>query len=132
MAAQNQLHQSEYLTSETVSKRNGAALNSFAGTKILDPIPATPDDQWIRERVVVEGIPVGLEPYTLQTKAYFLQDPATQTNIDAYLSDQNEDAAEVALDGQMQAVIAGFLPRFARSTVSPAQIDAWKAANGIA
>jgi predicted ester cyclase len=131
MAAQNQLHQSEYLTSDTVSKRNAAALNSFAAAKVLDPIPAIPDDQWIRERVVAEGIPLALESYTLQTKAYFLQDPATQTNINAYLSDANEDAAEVALDGQMQGVIGGFLPRFARSAVNDAQIEAWKKQNGI-
>lgn len=131
MAAQNQLHQSEYLTSQTVSRRNSAALNSWAAGEAIQPIPPTPDDAWIRKRIVVEAIPGGLEAYTNGTKAYFLQDPATQTNLDAYLSDANEDAAEVALDGQMQAVIAAFIPRFAQSTVSQQQIDNWKSLNGI-
>ena len=131
MAALNQLHQSEYLTSQTVSRRNSAALNAWAAGEAIQPIPTTPDDAWIRKRVVVESIPIQLENVTVQTKAYFLQDPATQTNIDAYLSDENNDAEEVALDGQMQAVIAAFIPRYALATVNQAQIDNWKAANGI-
>ena len=131
MAAQNQLHQSEYLTSQTVSRRNSAALNSWAAGEAIQPVPPAPDDAWIRKRIVVESIPVGLENATVQTKAYFLQDPATQTNIDAYLSDQNPDGAEVALDGQMQAVIAAFVPRYALATVNQTQIDNWKAQNGI-
>jgi hypothetical protein len=64
--------------------------------------------------------------------SYFLQDPATQTNIRDYLNMWNDEAKETALAGQIEGVISGFVPRFADTDVSDAQVAQWYTDNGFA
>jgi hypothetical protein len=66
-----------------------------------------------------------------RTMSYFLQDPATQTNIRQYLNAWNDEATETALAGQIEGIIGSFMPRFADIDVSDAQAADWLAQNGF-
>jgi hypothetical protein len=123
----------EYPKQQVVRDRNYVALNNWAGYTASVPIPGTqPDASWVKVRIVAERIPMQPESYVQRTTSYFLQDPATQTNIRQYLSAFNDEAVETALAGQMEPIIGSFMPRFADIDVTDAQVDQWYADNGFA
>jgi hypothetical protein len=130
--AQNDVFLSQYFTSPTVKQRNSVGLINWAGYNSTIAIPADPTDDWIRMRVVAESIPISLENYINQTLGYFIQDPSTKTNINSLLSGYNTEGQEVALSSQVEGVIGAFMPRFADTYVSPAQVTAWREHNGYA
>jgi hypothetical protein len=82
-------------------------------------------------RIVAERIPAQPQNYMDRTMSYFLQDPATQTNIRQYLHPFNDEATETALAGQIEGIIGSFMPRFADIDVSDAQAAEWLTQNGF-
>jgi hypothetical protein len=128
MALDNTL-QSKYLQRPVVRQRNSVTLVTWSGYVTALAIPAPADDAWVRQRVVAEAVPLALDSYTLQTLAYFLQDAITQTNILQFISEDNDGATEVALSGQNDSIAAAFMPRFANTTVSDAQVTQWRIRN---
>jgi len=129
--AQNNILLDQYRTSQAVSKRNAVGLNAWAGYTANLPIPATePDTDWVRARIVAERIPQAMDSYVARTMGYFMQDPATNTNIWQFINFNNE-ATEVALSSQVEQIIGGFMPRFAAMDVTQSQVDAWYEANGF-
>jgi hypothetical protein len=131
MAALNNTLQSKYLTRPVVRQRNSITLTTVSGSKAIETIPPTPDDDWIRQRVLAENTPLALDSYVVQSLAYFLQDPATQTNILQFISEDNDDATEVSLSGQNETIATTFWPRYAKAVVTDQQVADWKAKNGF-
>jgi hypothetical protein len=129
--AQDNILLSNYLTQTVVRQRNAVGLNAWASSFTAEAFPPFPDDPWVEQRIVAEQIPQALDNYVSRTLAYFLQDPATVTNILQYLNQWNDEATEVSLSSQIDSVIAGFMPRFAASTVSKDQVANWYTQNGI-
>jgi len=123
--------QSKYLTRPVVKQRNSITLIAWAAYTAAAAIPATPDDAWIRERIVAENIPMQPDYITQQTIAYFLQDPATSENIRGFISEDNTDTEEVTLAQANDGIVGAFMPRFAQTTVSDQQVNDWKARNGL-
>lgn len=128
--AQNDVFLAQYFTSPTVKDRNKVGLVNWAGYIAGIPIPNPPSDDWIRMRIIAEQIPIGPDNSAMQTLGYFVQDPSTKTNINSLLSPANTDAQEVALSAQVEGVINGFMPRFAKAYVTQAQVDTWRSQNG--
>lgn len=128
--AQNDVYLAQYFTSPTVKDRNKVGLVNWAGYIAGIPIPGSPSDDWIRLRIIAEQIPIGPDNSAMQTLGYFVQDPATKTNINSLLSPSNTEAQEVALSAQVEGVINGFMPRFAKAYVTQAQVETWRQQNG--
>lgn len=127
--AQNDPLIAQYPKQQVVMDRNYSALLEWAGSIVAQEIPSSPDDEWIRERIVATNIANQPQAYVSQTMGYFVQDPATVTNIRQFLSQWNSEEVEVALSQQNASIITAFMPRFAGATISDAQVDAWRAAN---
>lgn len=122
---------SKYLTRPIVRQRNSVTLGSWSGTQSIQPIPDTPDDAWVRVRVLAESIPLSLDFYVGQTLAYFAQDQTTVTNILQFISEDNDDPTEVALAAQNDSIILAFAQRYADTTITQQQVDAWRTRNGL-
>lgn len=120
----------KYVKEQVVKDRNYVGLNNWAAYTSTLPIDA-PTDPWIKARIVAERFPAQPDSYVLRTLSYFLQDPATQTNIRQYLSAFNDEAQETALSAQVESVIGTFMPRFADIDVSDSQMEQWKTEHGI-
>jgi hypothetical protein len=130
--AQNNILLNQYRTAPAVQQRNAVGLNQWAGATAIIAIPGTkPAADWVRARLVAERIPSAIDAYVQRTIGYFLQDPATTTNIWEFLNFGNE-ATEVSLSSQVEAIINAFMPRFAAVDVSQSQVDQWYADNGFA
>jgi hypothetical protein len=123
---------SRYLTRPIVRQRNSITLASWSAYETATAIPTTPDDAWVRVRVLAENIPLSLEFYTTQTLTYFAQDPTTVTNILQFISEDNDDPTEVALASQNDTIISTFAQRYADTTINPQQVETWRARNGLA
>jgi len=132
MPAQDNTLQSKYLTRPIVRQRNSVTLVGWSAYVSALAIPAAPDDDWIRQRVNAERLPLALESAVLQTLVYFLQDSNTQINILQFISEDNASDVETSLGSQNDSIIAAFATRWARATVSDEQIAAWKKQNGVA
>jgi len=123
----------QYPKQDTVRDRNFSALIGWSVTIISETIPTTkPDEEWVRERLVAERIPVQTANYVDRTMSYFMQDDVTQTNIRQFLNPWNDEATEVSLSAQNELIIDRFMPRFAKTDVSDEQVQAWYDANGFA
>jgi hypothetical protein len=122
---------SRYLTRPIVRQRNSITLASWSAYETATAIPDTPDDAWVRVRVLAENIPLSLEFYTTQTLTYFVQDPTTVTNILQFISEDNDDPTEVSLAAQNDSIISAFAQRYADTTINQQQVDAWRTRNGI-
>jgi hypothetical protein len=120
---------SRYFTRAVVKQRNSATLVGWSASETAAAIPDTPDDAWVRVRVLAESVPLSLDFHTTQTLAYFAQDPATVTNILQFISEDNDDATEVALAAQNDSIIAGFEQRWADSTINAQQVADWRTRN---
>jgi hypothetical protein len=121
----------QYPKQACVRDRNMGGLVAWAGYITAEAVPPTkPDEEWVRERIVAEQIPLNPQVYVDRTMSYFLQDPQTETNVRDYLSEWNSEAQEAALCDQIQAVISAFMPRFAAADVSDAQVQQWYDQNG--
>ena len=131
MPAQDNTLQSKYLTRPVVRQRNSVTLVGWSAYVSALAIPAAPDDDWIRQRIAAENLPLSLDFATTQTLVYFLQDSNTQTNILQFISEDNDATTESSLASQNDTIIAAFAPRWARATVTDAQVQAWKDANGV-
>lgn len=129
MAALDNTLQSKYLTRPVVKQRNSITLINWSAYGSEIDIPDTPDDAWVRTRVVAENIPLSLDFTTQQTLSYFLQDPVTQTNILQFISEDNDSATEVALSQQNDQIAAAFMPRYAQTIVSDQQVAQWRERN---
>lgn len=129
MPALDNVLQSRYLTRPIVRQRNSVTLVAWSAYESAVAIPPTPDDAWIRQRVLAEAIPLALDSYTLQTLAYFLQDPSTHTDIRAFISEDNTTDEETALATTNDSIVAGFMPRFASTVVSDQQVADWRKRN---
>jgi hypothetical protein len=129
--AQNNILIEQYRTSGAVQKRNAAALNAWAGSMAAQPIPTEkPAADWVRARIVAERIPSMIDSYVARTLGYCMQDPTTVTNIWQYLNYNNE-ATEVSLSGQLDGIIAAFMPRFSAIDVTQSQVDQWYIDHGF-
>jgi hypothetical protein len=127
--SQDNILHSNYLTRPVVRKRNSVTLTTWSGYVSALAIPATPDDAWVRQRVLAEQIPLQLEYQITQTLVYFLQDTDTQTNILQFISEDNDTPTEVALASQNDSVIAAFAPRYANTVITDDQVDKWRDQN---
>jgi hypothetical protein len=124
----------QYPKQAVVRDRNLGGLVEWAGYTSALPIPTEkPPEDFVRQRIVAEQIPLQATIFVDRTMSFFMQDPATQTNLRELMSAFNDEAAEVALSAQIQSVIGAFMPRFAamESNVSDAQVEQWYAANGF-
>jgi hypothetical protein len=120
---------SKYLTRQVVKQRNSVTLAKWSASEVAQPIPSPADDAWVRLRVVGESIPLSLDSTTTQTLGYFLQDPATSTNILEFISEDNDSATENSLAAQNDSIVSGFMPRYANTTVSDQQVAQWRERN---
>jgi hypothetical protein len=122
----------QYPKQPCVRDRNLGGLVAWAGYVTAEAIPSEkPDEEWVRERIVAEAIPMNPNVYVDSTMSYFLQDPQTETNVRDYLSEWNSESQEAALCDQVQSVIGTFMPRFAAANVSDAQVQAWYDTHGF-
>src|SRR5262252_2790869 len=110
--------QAKYLQRPVVRQRNQVTLINWADYVATTAIPATPDDAWVRLRIVAENMPLQLDYTTGQTLGYFLQDQAPQDNMVQFLSEDNGEAVEADLATKNQTICGTFMPRYALSTVS--------------
>jgi hypothetical protein len=131
MPAIDNTMQAKYLTRQVVKQRNSVTLVAWAAYRATEPIPATPDDAWIRQRVVAENIPMGLDYIVNSTLAYFLQDPATSDSIRGFISEDNTESEEQTLAQSNDGIVGAFMPRYAQSTVSDQQVEAWRERNNV-
>jgi hypothetical protein len=122
---------SRYLTRPIVRQRNSITLANWSAYECATAIPATPDDAWVRVRVLAENIPLSLDFYTTQTLTYFVQDPTTTTNILQFISEDNDDATEVALASQNDSIISAFAQRYADTTINTQQVETWRTRNNL-
>lgn len=120
---------SKYLTRPVVRQRNSVTLAKWSASQSAQAIPTPADDAWVRLRVVAEAIPLSLDSYTTQTLGYFLQDPATNTNIAEFVSEDNDSETENSLASQNDSIVTGFMPRFSNTTVSDQQVQTWRDRN---
>ena len=122
----------QYPKQAVVRDRNLGGLVAWSAYVTAESIPTTkPDEGWVRQRIVAEAIPLNSGVYVDRTMHYFLQDPQTIANVREYMGQWNDDAQEAALSDQIQSVIGAFMPRFAASDVTDAQVQAWYDANGF-
>jgi hypothetical protein len=121
--------QSRYLTRPVVRQRNSVTLVSWSGYVSALAIPPTPDDDWVRQRVLAEMVPLQLEFQITQTLVYFLQDTDTQTNILQFVSEDNDTPTEVSLASQNDSIIAAFAPRYAATVITDDQVTSWRERN---
>jgi hypothetical protein len=120
---------SKYLTRPVVRQRNSITLADWSLTNSIAAIPDTPDDAWVRVRVLAESIPLATDIYTIQTLTYFAQDQTTQTNIRQFLAEDNDDATEVALAAQNDSIMVAFAQRYADAAISAQQVENWRTQN---
>jgi hypothetical protein len=121
----------QYPKAIVVRDRNSGGLIAWSAYTSSIDVPPAPTEDWVRERIVAEQIPLQTQIYVDRTISYFLQDPQTQLNIREYLSPWNDAVAEEALSAEIQTVIGTFMPRFAAIDVSDAQVQAWYEAHGL-
>jgi hypothetical protein len=125
MAADYRLF-SMYPASAICKRRNWCALSSWAGFITSNPIPnPPPDEQWVKERITGERIPLLTNHYIDSTLSYYMQDGQTQAAVRDLLSEYNDTATEESLAAMIEDVTALFMPRFCASTVTKDQVDAW-------
>jgi hypothetical protein len=122
----------KYPQQAVVKERNYLGLINWASYTATLPIPGEkPDETWVKARIVAERIPAQPQNYMDRTMSYFLQDPATQTNIRQYLHPFNDEATETSLAAQIEGVIGAFMPRFADIDVTDEQKDKWLTDHGF-
>jgi len=132
MAAADNTLLAEYPKQQVVKDRNYVGLNNWSAYTATLPIPGEkPDTAWVKSRIVAERYPQQPESYVQRTLSYFLQDPATQTNVRQYLNDWNDEATETALSAQVESIIGTFMPRFADLDVTQQQVEDWLAQHGF-
>jgi hypothetical protein len=123
----------QYPKQQIVRDRNSGGLIAWSAYVTTEAVPSTkPDEDWVRIRVVAEQIPLNPNVYVDQTISYFMQDPATEANLRLYMSTWNDEAGEATLSAEIQNVIGTFMPKFAATAISDAQVQAWYDANGFA
>lgn len=120
---------SRYLTRPVVKQRNSVSLAKWSASEVAAPIPSPADDAWVRQRIVAETIPLNLDFTTTQTLGYFLQDPATSTNIAEFISEDNDSDTENSLAAQNDAIVTGFIGRYANTVINDQQVADWRARN---
>src|SRR5215469_5935517 len=107
----------KYLQRAVVRQRNSVSLVQWAAYVATQAVPSPADDAWVRQRVVAESIPQALDSYVTQTLAYFLQDPATNSNLAQFISEDNDTATESTLSTSNQNICSAFMARFALANV---------------
>jgi hypothetical protein len=117
------------MTRQVVRQRNATTIQKWSAYASAEAIPATPDDAWIRLRVLAEGIPMSIDMYTQQTLTYFAQDPGTQTNILQFISEDNDDSIEDTLATTNDSIISGFAQRWADAVINDQQVANWRTRN---
>jgi hypothetical protein len=127
--AANNITISKYLQRPIVRQRNSVTLSQWAAYTVALPIPDPASDDWVRQRIVAEGIPMAMDSVTMQTIGYFLQDEATAENILQFISEDNDTATEETLANTNQTICGTFMPRFANQTVTANQVAAWRIQN---
>ena len=125
MSQDNTLY-SKYLTRPVVRQRNSVTLTKWSAYQAAIVIPATPDDAWVRLRIVGENVPLQLDFITTQTLTYFLQDPGLQASLRQFISEDNTTDEETTLSDTNDAIASGFMQRYADTTISPQQVTAWR------
>lgn len=123
----------QYPKQQVVRDRNGAALLRWAAYISAQAIPTNkPDEEWVRNRIMADRMPEQIDSYVQRTLSYFLQDPGTIENINAFLNSFNTADIEDQLSNANDAIINGFSARFGMSDVSDDQVQQWYADNGFA
>ena len=123
----------QFPNSMVCRQRQYAGLLRWSAYEMALPIPATkPDEEFVRQRIVAERIPVNADVHVQQTMSYVLATPDIQTNIRQHLSQYNDDGVEAAMDLQVDAALSATLPAYCRTQVNQQQIDDWYANNGFA
>lgn len=123
-----------YPKQQVTRDRNSSALLAWAGYTATLPIPPDkPDEAWVRLRLVSERIPTAVDSYVSRTMAYFQQDPSVQEEsaLRQFLSAWNDVTVETALSATNATVIGTFMPRFAATDTTQAQVQEWYNANGF-
>jgi hypothetical protein len=122
----------QYPKQPVVRDRNLGGLLAWAAYTTAEAIPPTkPPEDWVRLRIVGEQLPLNSAIYVDRTMHYFLQDPATIANVRLYMGQWNDDVQEGTLSDEVQTVIGAFMPRFAASDVTAAQVQQWYADHGF-
>ena len=121
----------QYPKQAHVRDRNYSGLIAWSGSMKAQQVPEEPEIDWVRQRIVADLIPAQPMIYVERTLGFFLQDPATVTNIREYLSAWNDEAAETSLSAQIAAVISAFMPRFAAAEIGAGQVAQWFQENGL-
>jgi hypothetical protein len=123
----------QYPKQQVVRDRNYAGLVAWSAYVTAEAIPATkPDEEWVRERIVAEQIPLQTNVYVDRTMSFFMQDPATETGVSELMNPWNNEATEVSLSASVQTVIGTFMPRFAAQDVNDATVEQWYLDHGFA
>ena len=122
---------SNYLLRGIVRQRNSVTLAEWASSVAAQVIPPTPDLAFVRERIVGESVPLQLDSFVTQTMAFFMQDPGTISNILQFISSDNDTPTEQNLSTVNSSIVSAFMPRFALSTVTEAQVTAWCTQNNV-
>jgi hypothetical protein len=131
MAAIDNTLVAKYLQRGIVRQRNSVTLAQWGDYTSTLAIPSPASADWIRQRIVAETIPLQLDSYTTQTITYFMQDPATVSNILEFISEDNDSTTEETLSTTNTSICGTFMSRFAASTVTEAQIEAWCTQNNV-
>jgi len=122
----------DYSRAQIVKDRNYVGLLLWASARVALPIPATrPSDEWIRLRMIAERIPLTPDLYAIRTLAYFIQDPATQGEVQAFLKTDNDEATEGVLNELIAEILDAFMARFALNEIAQPQVNQWAIDQGF-
>ena len=113
--------------------RQYAALIRWASGIAAQPLPPAeqkPAKDWAQQRMIAERIPTQTLMYVDLTMSYTLKDNGIQTNIREHLSPWNNEAAEAAMDAQVDAALTAQMPAFCASQITQAMVDQWYIDNG--
>ena len=122
---------SQYSKQQCVRDRNSSALLQWSAYVATEAIPASPDPEWARRRVLAENLPTNTAYYVDRTMSYFLQDPETINDVRLYMNQWNDPTTEDTLATNLQSVVNTFIPRFAVVEIPNARVAQWYTDNSI-
>jgi hypothetical protein len=117
---------SEYARSPVVRDRLYGGLMAWSAGQLAQPIPANPDDEWIRRRLMAERIPQTPDHFTQRLAPYTLQTADIIDHIADHLAPFLETERADAVETQTNAAIQAAMPHLAQSEIPIQQVEQWR------
>lgn len=122
----------QFPRSQTCRDRQYSGLLRWSAYEMALPIPPEkPDEDFVRQRILAERVPVTIDMYVTQTMPYAIATPDIQTNVRQHLNAYNDDTVEASMDAQVDAAISSIMPAYAKTQVSEQAVKDWYESNGF-